>query len=120
MCVATALCRSLAAPASQPACLPACLQLSSEPLVSGVYTLLSEGALSPDHPDHPASRRRPGEAATSDFRGVTLDTAGLRLGSSYMLAHERWGPEPRAGGGCWCSEGRVSCTRTCVHACAGG
>ncbi|EFJ50976.1 hypothetical protein VOLCADRAFT_88142 [Volvox carteri f. nagariensis] len=58
-------------------------------LVSGVYTLLTRGSLSPHHPDHPASRRRPGETSNPDFRGVELTTAGFKLASAYCLANGR-------------------------------
>ncbi|GFR46881.1 hypothetical protein Agub_g8522 [Astrephomene gubernaculifera] len=60
-----------------------------EGLVSGVYALMTRGRLPPDHPDHPASRRRPGETANGDFRDVTLTSSGLRLASAYCLAHGR-------------------------------
>ena len=66
------------------------LPSATNPLVSGVYTLLSRGRLPPEHPDHPAARRRPGEPPNRDFRGVPLTAAGLRLASVYMLAHGRW------------------------------
>jgi hypothetical protein len=59
--------------------------------VSGVYTLLTRGSLAPDHPDHPASRRRPGESGNRDFRGVELTTEGISLASAYSLANGRWG-----------------------------
>ncbi|KAG2498277.1 hypothetical protein HYH03_003538 [Edaphochlamys debaryana] len=58
-------------------------------LVSGVYTLLTRGTLPPEHPDHPATRRRPGEAGLPEFRGRPLTSSGLRLASSYCLAHGR-------------------------------
>ncbi|GLC54912.1 hypothetical protein PLESTB_000919400 [Pleodorina starrii] len=58
-------------------------------LVSGVYTLLTRGSLPPDHPDHPATRRRPGETSNADFRGVTLTTSGVNLTSAYRLANGR-------------------------------
>ncbi|PNW74930.1 hypothetical protein CHLRE_12g504000v5 [Chlamydomonas reinhardtii] len=54
---------------------------------SGVYALLTRGSLPPSHPDHPASRRRPGEAANADFKGQPLTTSGIQLASSYVVAH---------------------------------
>ncbi|KAG2451490.1 hypothetical protein HYH02_004088 [Chlamydomonas schloesseri] len=62
-------------------------KLPRDGLVSGVYALLTRGSLPPSHPDHPASRRRPGEAANADFRGQPLTTSGFQLASSYVLAH---------------------------------
>ncbi|KXZ55860.1 hypothetical protein GPECTOR_2g1411 [Gonium pectorale] len=61
-------------------------------LVSGVYTLLTRGSLGPDHPDHPATRRRPAETGNPDFRAVTLGSAGLSLASAYQLMFGREPP----------------------------
>ncbi|MEW5311625.1 MAG: hypothetical protein WDW38_003324 [Sanguina aurantia] len=70
-------------------------------LTSGVYTLMSTASLSPEHPDHPAMRRRRGvkaaEAAASavaagirkSFKGVTIDGGPLQLRSAYYMAHGR-------------------------------
>ncbi len=82
---------------------------------SGVYELLSSGELSPLHPDHPWTRRGGatsgssvgltgawleirtatalGEATNecSLLAGVTLDTSGLRLKSSYHACNG-WEP----------------------------
>ncbi|KAG2445827.1 hypothetical protein HXX76_000431 [Chlamydomonas incerta] len=54
---------------------------------SGVYALLTRGSLPPSHPDHPGSRRRPGEGTNADFKGQPLTTSGLQLASSYVIAH---------------------------------
>lgn len=71
-----------------PVCRPPPLpQLPRDGQASGVYALLTRGSLPPSHPDHPASRRRPGEAANADFKGQPLTTSGIQLASSYVVAH---------------------------------
>lgn len=63
-------------------------------LISGVYTLLSTGALPPSHSDHPAQRRRASDytpKGSGPWARVTLDDAGLDLCSAAVLAH---GQEP--------------------------
>ncbi|KAG2493666.1 hypothetical protein HYH03_008180 [Edaphochlamys debaryana] len=62
---------------------------------SGVYTLLSTGALAPEHPDHPATRvwaqPQAGAAAGPRFPAVPLQASGLSLAS---LSAQVWGREP--------------------------
>eukprot|EP00198_Chlamydomonas_reinhardtii_P000606 XP_001689941.1 predicted protein [Chlamydomonas reinhardtii] len=72
-------------------------------LVSGVYELLSGGALAPEHPDHPHSRVwQPGTMARTvtpaggegapRFPALPLSSSGLRLGSLNALAFGREPP----------------------------
>lgn len=63
---------------------------------------MSTASLSPDHPDHPAMRRRRGVKAAEasatavaagirkSFKGVTIDGGPLKLRSAYYMAHGRW------------------------------
>lgn len=76
-------------PAPAPAQVPA-----GSHATSGVYRLLSTGQLEPFHADHPY-RRQPCSTvsdtlAREEMRGMTLDTAGLKLSSMYCEAHGRW------------------------------
>lgn len=58
--------------------------------MSGVYQLLTTGAVPPSHQDHPASRRQPGGWGAAAW---APSAAGLQLASAAVVA---WGREPEA------------------------
>ena len=59
-------------------------------LVSGVYELLSQGEVGPNHQDHPARRQRKGGGGLAAYWATD---AGLALASAGVAA---WGAEPPA------------------------
>ncbi|KAG1668882.1 hypothetical protein FOA52_016051 [Chlamydomonas sp. UWO 241] len=60
-------------------------------LPSGVYQLLTSGALEPSHPEHPYTRRGGDAGETGALVGLTLSACGLRL-SSVNARASGWEP----------------------------